>query len=399
MAKNTIVIRDEPEGDYRFDPMQDPDAHGLLKLPMPYHPFGTKVTDLRVVKLPASNDDAERALRELNAPTEVDSLQKPNSDLTARDDEKWIVIPRAPLSDAETVWHYTNSEGALGIISSGTLWATSISFLNDRGEYRYGMEMLNSLLQGVHDSKYIDKDRKQFISEVVQQMEDMREQNPLYLLCASEAADSLSQWRGYGGHANDHAVAHCLGFDGQTDGVIIDMAANSSIPKTLIYSPRWSKVLYDEDTQILFLLQTLGFLAAICPGPKSTWSKTDREAHMASCVARLIEALAHCKHPSFADEHEVRMLFSAPSDDRNVRYRAGKYGITPYLEVSFVDSNLYLPEEGNPSIISNPGKLPIHSIMIGPTDQKDLAQIGVKNLLASKGYLSVEMRHSASPFR
>jgi hypothetical protein len=37
----------------------------------------------------------------------------------------------------ELVYHYTDAAGLLGIISSGTLWATDIEFLNDAQELTY----------------------------------------------------------------------------------------------------------------------------------------------------------------------------------------------------------------------------------------------------------------------
>jgi hypothetical protein len=54
----------------------------------------------------------------------------------------WLrgVVEPAPES-RETVWHYTNAAGLLGILRSNVLWATDAFFLNDAAEVTYGIDL------------------------------------------------------------------------------------------------------------------------------------------------------------------------------------------------------------------------------------------------------------------
>jgi hypothetical protein len=43
------------------------------------------------------------------------------------------------LRDQKIVWHYTDGSGFLGILQSGTMFATQVSALNDSKETQYGL--------------------------------------------------------------------------------------------------------------------------------------------------------------------------------------------------------------------------------------------------------------------
>jgi hypothetical protein len=46
----------------------------------------------------------------------------------------------------KVVWHYTNGDGLIGIIESGSIFATQISCLNDSTEIRYSAMRLREAL-------------------------------------------------------------------------------------------------------------------------------------------------------------------------------------------------------------------------------------------------------------
>src|ERR1035438_10323221 len=45
------------------------------------------------------------------------------------------------LNGIETVWHYTDGNGFLGILQSGRLYATQVSALNDSKETEYATDL------------------------------------------------------------------------------------------------------------------------------------------------------------------------------------------------------------------------------------------------------------------
>ncbi len=42
----------------------------------------------------------------------------------------------------QNLWHYTDSAGAIGILSTNSLWATSLAHLNDSSELEYGLQVV-----------------------------------------------------------------------------------------------------------------------------------------------------------------------------------------------------------------------------------------------------------------
>jgi hypothetical protein len=49
------------------------------------------------------------------------------------------------------LYHYTSTDGVLGIIDSRTLWATCVEDLDDQGEVRHGIEMVQAEVRRLHD--------------------------------------------------------------------------------------------------------------------------------------------------------------------------------------------------------------------------------------------------------
>ena len=55
------------------------------------------------------------------------------------------------------IYHYTNSEGLLGIIGTQSIWATDINFLNDFEEFSIGKKVIR---------KSIDYHRDELIKKI-----------------------------------------------------------------------------------------------------------------------------------------------------------------------------------------------------------------------------------------
>src|SRR4030043_1535421 len=95
--------------------------------------------------------------------------------------------------EASLLYHYTSAEGLLAILSSRTVWATDILYLNDSAEFSYAVGLLNSIL------------KEQFnLSELSSPFTMMLEWWPqinsfpsVYVMAFSAEADQLGQWRGY----------------------------------------------------------------------------------------------------------------------------------------------------------------------------------------------------------
>jgi hypothetical protein len=50
-------------------------------------------------------------------------------------------------SPSQTIYHYTDINGLIGLISSGCVWATHFSRLNDWSENEHGFDLVKSHMQ------------------------------------------------------------------------------------------------------------------------------------------------------------------------------------------------------------------------------------------------------------
>lgn len=93
------------------------------------------------------------------------------------------------------LYHYTSGQGLHGILSTGSMWGTNHSFMNDRSEFEYGLNLLRTAIAdrvkttGAPEVRLVLDEAVRFLNAG---------HDDLYLTCFCEAADLLSQWRGYG---------------------------------------------------------------------------------------------------------------------------------------------------------------------------------------------------------
>jgi hypothetical protein len=66
--------------------------------------------------------------------------------------ERFIINVMPPRDEIGIVWHYTDAGGALGIIDSGTLRATSAAMLNDTAELFHGLDLIDEIWKGGNGS-------------------------------------------------------------------------------------------------------------------------------------------------------------------------------------------------------------------------------------------------------
>lgn len=307
--------------------------------------------------------------------------------------EMWL----APKPTVDRVWHYTDSAGALGIVHSGQLWASSILALNDTEEYLYGVKLLFDLVQKVSDSRRIPTPQKDFIQEVALLVAGSMPYRRFFVCCASEDSDSLSQWRGYGG-----GVGYAVGIDVTEDGAldVLDETVPKRRPSRSEMNGMdgtflsWAKVLYEPNEQEALLLQGLSLLA-----------NTPDELigvgmmHPGSAAGVLSALTLLCKHPSFRDEREVRMIASVPEGHPAVQFRPGRFGVTPYVRIVQLPTGV---EGVSPMLwrgVARQGRLPIAAVNVGPSPHAESAADGMRQLLVANHLGSIPLGRTDTPYR
>lgn len=115
------------------------------------------------------------------------------------------VLP-IPVGEPEVVYHYTTVDTMMKIVSSGKIWATSISYLNDSSEGEHFLRMVRRRLPDLLP-------QYQLRETVLSKLDDkarLIERRP-FIASFSAEGDSLPQWRSYCPRGNGVAIGFRVG--------------------------------------------------------------------------------------------------------------------------------------------------------------------------------------------
>jgi DUF2971 family protein len=227
------------------------------------------------------------------------------------------------------LYHYTDQQGLLGIVRTGKMWATNIEYLNDQREYRHALALMEECLRARQPDHRALKLLKRWLSGKAKPIES-------YVCSFSCEADSLAQWRAYGGAAGGYAI----GFEGET----LRQAAGKNDMKLV-------KCVYESEQQSTIVEAVINDVMASLHEP---------------LLSEYVEILApRMKHSGFAEEREWRLVGSWEDrrpEDKN--FRKGASMLVPYYEVDCQ---------------------PIACVVVGPTIHETLARRSVQRLLWKYG--------------
>jgi hypothetical protein len=285
------------------------------------------------------------------------------------------------IIDPETVlWHYTTGNGLLGIIKSNTLYSTQVSCLNDSTEVRYASKVFRDALAGSRESYAPNSPQRVFIDTALTFFaEDSNIPNhvrlPYFVTCFTEARDDLSQWRAYGGGENGYALAfkakNLLGI------------SSSLLARVVYYSSEMHSSLAEVVAEQTVKFFTDG-LEKFGAQDVNEWMTSYLEVwdQVITQIAPLI------KDPGFDSEREFRLVKS--------------YQIEDLKDLQFVQKaamlSRHLPLQPAPNA-TDPYKLPIHEILVGPCRYPHVSRISIGTLLQQSGYAKVPVNISRSPFQ
>lgn len=295
------------------------------------------------------------------------------------------------------VYHYTSTEGLLGILGNSQLHATDLRYLNDTSELHFGLtEMLRAyetmtqapagseslsdqlaVLYGVKDWQPIGQlPLKAFLSLLRERFDpiadaivnSLEESIVIGVACFCGEGDLLSQWRGYG------IGGYALGFDAHVlRGAVKDRYL------------RLTPVVYGRPA-VRSMLRGVFTQANKLRGEASKQQGQIRTA----VTLPLLGLAAQIKHPTFESEKELRLGDVAFADSPSLKFRPGALGIVPYVNV-----DLRLP---------GTELMPLREISLAPGPEVALRETAVRALLRSKGYPltgvgAVAVKSSSIPFR
>jgi hypothetical protein len=287
----------------------------------------------------------------------------------------------ATLDDVppDTLYHYTDPGGLLGILNSKALWFSRSGFLNDTTEATHGLLLIKAILKEKLELK------NTIFSESLLQTTESRIGTFLtsnyapFITCFCERGDLLSQWRGYGSLGGGFAI-------GFRPNELEARVTTKGRPAVL------AKVIYDIEHQKSYISRAIDAFCALADkweaaGWEEEKDKLIEAADMGLRTA-LVDAFFRFKHPGFAEENEWRLIVFERMDHPALGFRSAGPRIIPYFCINMCRATT--PSES----------LPITRIVCGPTVNQELTKQALALRLAQDpGLRDVKVEASLVPFR
>ncbi len=204
--------------------------------------------------------------------------------------EKVVLIPKDSFKQENTdlVFHYTNLTTLIGIVENQCLWATDLYFLNDRNEYKHGMNIIENVMESIKTEE--NKHILHAVSVVIKEISEVNR----YVICFSKEGDSLSQWRAYANNGSGISI----GFN------------RKKLESALLGTNSFNCIIYDKEKQksavkLIISEATKFFL------PKKNefnWSDFIYLYFVGYSISNLLDfIIANYKDPAFKEEKEYRV--------------------------------------------------------------------------------------------
>lgn len=290
-----------------------------------------------------------------------------------------------PISDYDTIYHYTDLNGLIGIVESHTLFSTHINFLNDRKEFLHGLDIIESILKENNNEFY-----NSMSTELNKKIENLKNLEK-FVTCFSRNGDLLSQWRSYGNQGKGVAI----GFD--------PLEITESFEEML----HGINILYDEKDQKEILREIIKISIAYFDQHKIhyDWEGCDYNFMISKAIIEFLESIIiGWKHPSFSEEEEFRLEYDVDylanrKDKKEILFRKSDRLLIPYIKLY---SKYREMDNENSEQIKHTGsnqKFPITKIILGPSLDFESNKIAIQMLLKKNGFNYVEITASKIPYR
>ena len=257
------------------------------------------------------------------------------------------------------------------MLSSQSIWATNILFLNDENEFEHFIKVIIDAI----GSKYPylgdgnkDQWKEEWYFAISDSILDL-EKDQYHVACFSEFGDSLGQWRGY----CPPGIGYCVGFEKNE----LETIANN--PSGVLHKCKYQLSVHQDNANELLdtLLSQLWekyplgiYLDNITKLVKENWGDFSEAIISQACTT---------KDSAFTDENEWRIVISENKSD--LKFRLGHSNIVPYTELKF-----------------NTGTFPIKQVIIGPTPNMKLARLAIQKII-EKNEWEIEIKESSVPYR
>jgi hypothetical protein len=292
------------------------------------------------------------------------------------------VLP--PAFDGGWVWHYTDAAGVLGLLTDNAIRASSISSMNDSGEFQHGIELIAEQWR-THRHEYEHADE---MDQILIQARARLRPADAFVVCGTTLGKSLSQWRAYGSYAvGINPAAKLQVRRGSKHGPPLVQWSSSTEQARVATRTGWRKVLYDPTEKAEYVTRLLVELNRLAPDYRGDGSAKS-QATFRLLMDLYFCAVAYLKHEAFADESEVRLFVHYYAEAEGVYLRPGRLGIVAFVLVETAQK-LVEEDPGEQPAQARYSQLrfPLAAANLGPGGPNAAAAFeGLKLALVRSGY-------------
>lgn len=283
--------------------------------------------------------------------------------------------------DERTLFHYTSGQVLKSIIDNKELWITKSEFLNDKDEIKYAIEVLFKIIDDFTDENP-SVEEQVFKLWIKQSLETQNFTIDAYILSLSTNEDSNLLWSNYAENEG-----YNIGFNYKdlfcalTNNVETKYGKQLGIfPYLVIYDPKKHEELLRKEVINLYKIYLYAYN-----------SDKDKEniyyKYSGKTLTNILIYSSFFKAKCFSQEEEFRMaILTMDNDIKKIKYecRLSNGVFIPYIKLPIIDES---------------GNLPIKSITIGPKNNLDIAEDGLRYFLDMNGLDDVNINRSQIPYR
>lgn len=284
----------------------------------------------------------------------------------------------------ETLYHYTNEDGFLGIIESRKLWLSDLYHSNDPRELNYGFEKITPIIYSKIPISQAEKTI--YVRRLISKANRYLSRARIYSMSFSTEKDNINMWRTYANNGQGIMI-------GFRPRAIIDMPGR--IQKPIYIIPDSTA---EIETEIDNIISPLLYAKNI--------SQLD-DAFATETTADILTLSSKIKHYSWEYEKEVRLIFASPNKRGDDVGDLAIANTTGGPDVTWKEARsrqrggdiIYFHEHSFGKELSgkNDPSEAIESITIGPNMRINHDEI--KNLLSSNGFRNFSILSSDCRFR
>jgi hypothetical protein len=228
--------------------------------------------------------------------------------------------------EPEHLFHYTSTEGLVGILTSRKFFASDMLASNDRSEFRHGVELTKSVLRETAADPLSMALLDSFSRG--DGLVGLGRDYFIHAICFCPGKDVLTQWRAYS----------------STGGFAIGVNFKQLRERAENLEFAIARIMYREELQRDIIRKTVVHakgafesLRANLDSASPPEFKRGLDAFLLEVGISLLKSIHHFKNEAFQSEDEWRIfpLVTIEEARKNLKFKSHGSAITPYVEVPF----------------------------------------------------------------